>query len=67
MKKETRIKIANDALKMGVMSEEEYNTFIKHCNLVDDINIMLDEKADNLYGRIVNKQATINLKDDEGI
>lgn len=64
MKKETRIKIANNALKMGVINEAEYDIFMSHCEHIDHLSMITDEMADDFYGRMVNKQATINLKDD---
>lgn len=63
MTNDIKRKIASDALKQGVITVDEYDLLLKRCFDMECLNRITNKMADDFYGRMVNNQATINLKD----
>lgn len=58
-------KIAYNAWAEGLIDKGQLDLMNKHCDEIDRLQLVTDKMADDYYGRMVNNQGTIKLKDYE--
>ena len=63
MKTAIKRKIAYDAWSQGLIDKMQLDLMYEHCAEIDRLELKTDAMADKFYAMMVNKQATINLKD----